>query len=143
MLSRRTVFQGCLACAALSGLSARAAGERAASIDGRSNRIWFVGGMRETIMNGKLDGALDLATLAGRPHLYRIADATGLTSVYVNRTLQRLRDEGLIAVDGKRWSVLDAPGVRKAADFNPNYLHYERGRELISAMAGTSRDERD
>lgn len=61
----------------------------------------------------------------------------------MNRTVQRLRDEGLIAVDDKRWSVLDAPGLRKAADFNPNYLHYERGRELISAMAGTSRDERD
>jgi CRP-like cAMP-binding protein len=30
------------------------------------------------------------------------ADATGLTHVYVNRVVQRLRDEGLIAWEGKR-----------------------------------------
>jgi CRP-like cAMP-binding protein len=69
-----------------------------------------------------------------------LADATGLTPVYVNRTLQRLRDEGLISVDGKRWSVLDDAGLRAAGNFNPNYLHYERSRKLLDTMAGASRD---
>ena len=55
-----------------------------------------------------------------------LADATGLTTVHVNRTLQRLREEGLIALDGKRMAVLDRTGLRDAADFNPNYLHLDR-----------------
>ena len=55
-----------------------------------------------------------------------LADATGLTAVHVNRTLQRLRDEGLIATEGKRMTVLDRAGLREAAEFNPNYLHLDR-----------------
>ncbi|UEM01988.1 Crp/Fnr family transcriptional regulator [Skermanella rosea] len=55
-----------------------------------------------------------------------LADATGLTPVYVNRVLQRLREEGLIATDGRFWTVRDAAGLRKAAKFNPNYLHLDR-----------------
>ncbi len=56
-----------------------------------------------------------------------LADATGLTTVHVNRTLQRLRDDGLIALEsGRRLRVLDRAGLREAAGFNPNYLHLDR-----------------
>jgi CRP-like cAMP-binding protein len=55
-----------------------------------------------------------------------LADATGLTTVHVNRTLQRLRDEGLIATEGKRMTVINTGGLREAAEFNPNYLHLDR-----------------
>ncbi len=56
-----------------------------------------------------------------------LADATGLTTVHVNRTLQRLRDDGLIAFEGsRRLRILDRAGLREAADFNPNYLHLDR-----------------
>jgi CRP-like cAMP-binding protein len=58
-----------------------------------------------------------------------LADATGLTTVHVNRTLQRLREEGLIAMDGKRVTVLDRAGLREAADFTANYLHFDRAQE--------------
>ena len=63
---------GCATCGALglgvSGGSARANGPTA--ISGKGYELWFIGAQRETIMNGKLAAALDLKTLAGRPHLY-------------------------------------------------------------------------
>jgi CRP-like cAMP-binding protein len=65
-----------------------------------------------------------------------LADATGLTTVHVNRTLQRLREEGLIATEGKRLMVLDRDRLREAADFTPNYLHFDRAlKEPGSAAA--------
>jgi CRP-like cAMP-binding protein len=65
-----------------------------------------------------------------------LADATGLTPVHVNRMLQRLREEGLIAAEGKLWTVLDPAGLRKAANFNPNYLHLDRARDDPDTKAG-------
>jgi len=55
-----------------------------------------------------------------------LADATGLTLGHVNRVLQRLREEGLIATEGQRWRVLDAAGLRQAAHFESSYLHLDR-----------------
>jgi len=54
------------------------------------------------------------------------ADATGLTTVHVNRTLQRLREDGLVTIEGRRVTVLDRAGLRVAAEFNANYLHLDR-----------------
>src|SRR5271169_3493221 len=63
---------GCAVCGTLgigaSGSVARADGPTA--ISGSGYELWFVGAQRETIMNGKLAVALDLKTLADRPHLY-------------------------------------------------------------------------
>jgi CRP-like cAMP-binding protein len=55
-----------------------------------------------------------------------LADATGLTAIHVNRTLRRLRSEGLIETRGGTLTILDVPALRKAAGFNPAYLHIER-----------------
>lgn len=52
-----------------------------------------------------------------------IADATGLTSVHVNRTLQELRRKGLIELHGKRLTIPDLRALMDASMFNPNYLH--------------------
>ena len=65
-----------------------------------------------------------------------LADATGLTPVHVNRMLQRLREEGLIAVEGKRWTVLDPAGLRKAAQFEADYLHLDRAKDEPGSEAG-------
>jgi CRP-like cAMP-binding protein len=65
-----------------------------------------------------------------------LADATGLTTVHVNRTLQRLREEGLVVIEGKRLTVRDRAGLRAAADFNPNYLHLDRAVEEPDSPAG-------
>ena len=54
-----------------------------------------------------------------------LADATGLTAVHVNRTLQDLRRDGLIELHGRRLAVPDLRALQRAGHFNPNYLHFE------------------
>lgn len=53
----------------------------------------------------------------------QIADATGLTPVHVNRTLQHLQADGLIHRDRRSFVVRDWAALRSAADFDPAYLH--------------------
>lgn len=53
----------------------------------------------------------------------QIADATGLTSVHVNRMLAMLAAEGLIARDRREIQIADWPRMRRAADFDASYLH--------------------
>jgi len=60
-----------------------------------------------------------------------LADATGLTAVHVNRTLQELRREGLIELERKQLKILDLERLKDVSMFNSNYLHLEReGRHL-------------
>lgn len=60
-----------------------------------------------------------------------IADATGLTSVHVNRTLQELRRLGLIEVEHRRLRLPDIERLMDEAGFNPDYLHLDHeGRHL-------------
>lgn len=54
-----------------------------------------------------------------------LADALGLTSVHVNRTMQQLRSEGLIATVGCSISFPDVAKIWKRAGFDPAYLHLE------------------
>jgi CRP-like cAMP-binding protein len=55
-----------------------------------------------------------------------LADATGLTNVHVNRTLQDLRGEKLIMLSGAKLTVLDWPGLAKVGEFDPTYLGLRR-----------------
>jgi CRP-like cAMP-binding protein len=55
-----------------------------------------------------------------------LADALGLTTVHVNRTLQQLRREGLITRKGGTVTLSDPDGLRRAGEFNPGYLHVGR-----------------
>lgn len=60
-----------------------------------------------------------------------LADAAGITSVHLNRTLQELRREGLVELRAKRLHILDLERLKQIAMFNPNYLHLEHeGRHL-------------
>ena len=60
-----------------------------------------------------------------------LADATGLTAVHVNRTLQELRRDGLIELERRQLSILDMHRLMEAAMFNANYLHLDHeGRHL-------------
>lgn len=54
-----------------------------------------------------------------------LAEATGLTSVHVNRTLQELRRQELIELQGRRLTILDMEALKRAAMFNDNYLHLQ------------------
>lgn len=54
-----------------------------------------------------------------------IADTLGLTPVHVNRTLQTLRQDGLIELDSfgnRRLTILDPEGLAALADFDARYL---------------------
>ena len=52
-----------------------------------------------------------------------LADATGMSTVHVNRTLQELRGDGLITLKGASLTVLDWEALKHAGDFDPTYLH--------------------
>jgi len=54
----------------------------------------------------------------------QLADATGLTAVHTNRTLQSLRRDGLIKLSSGNLSILDWDGLREAGDFDELYLHH-------------------
>ncbi|MEG3168086.1 Crp/Fnr family transcriptional regulator [Sphingomonas sp. LB3N6] len=51
-----------------------------------------------------------------------LGDALGLTAVHVNRVLKRLRDEGLMTLQNRMLTLLDASLLAKAASFDPGYL---------------------
>lgn len=55
-----------------------------------------------------------------------IADALGLSPVHVNRVLQRMRSEKLIALKRGALQILDYGRLETEAGFNPNYLHIEQ-----------------
>ena len=60
-----------------------------------------------------------------------LADATGLTAVHVNRTLQELRRDGLIELERKQLRILDLERLKDVSMFNVNYLHLDHeGRHL-------------
>ncbi|WP_043338011.1 Crp/Fnr family transcriptional regulator [Belnapia moabensis] len=65
-----------------------------------------------------------------------LADATGLTPVHVNRMLQRLREEGLIVAEGRRWTVTDPAGLRRAAEYEASYLHLDRAKDEPESEVG-------
>jgi CRP-like cAMP-binding protein len=51
-----------------------------------------------------------------------MADAIGLTTVHVNRTMRALREDRLIAVTGKVVTVLDFQALSLVTDFENSYL---------------------
>lgn len=53
-----------------------------------------------------------------------LADALGLSVVHVNRTLRRLRNDGLIRRESRSVTILDFPGLNRVAGFEDDYLHH-------------------
>lgn len=54
-----------------------------------------------------------------------LADATGISAVHVNRTLQELRASNLITLRGKHLTIDDLDALQTVALFNPGYLHLD------------------
>jgi CRP-like cAMP-binding protein len=74
-----------------------------------------------------------------------IAEATGLTPVHVNRSIQELRRQELIILDRHNVTIPDMKALQRAALFNPEYLHLGRlnrhtdyGREAQTRLDGTA-----
>jgi CRP-like cAMP-binding protein len=53
------------------------------------------------------------------------AECVGLTPVHVNRTLRKLREQGLVDFRGGRVTVLDRPGLERVAEFKRDYLYLD------------------
>jgi CRP-like cAMP-binding protein len=53
----------------------------------------------------------------------QIADATGLTSVHVNRMLRSLETDGALSRSRREIRIRDWEAMRRIADFDPAYLH--------------------
>lgn len=64
------------------------------------------------------DGSFELPIIQAT-----MADTTGLTSVHINRTLQRLRCEGLISLRQRRLTIPDFARLKSVAGFDEAYLH--------------------
>lgn len=62
-----------------------------------------------------------------------LADTVGLTPVHVNRTMQRLREDGLLTMRGQLVTILEPERLRSIAGFDPNYLHLERRADRLNA----------
>ena len=70
----------------------------------------------------------------------QIADVLGLTPVHVNRTLLRLRQEGLLASTKRTIVICDVARLRSACGFHPSYLHIQEA-QGGSSLDGRERDE--
>ena len=69
-------------------------------------------------------GACDLPLTQGE-----LADATGLSTVHVNRVIQELRRDGLIELRGRTFTALNWDGLKNAAEFDPSYLQINSRRD--------------
>ena len=69
-----------------------------------------------------------------------IADALGLTTVHVNRTLRALREDKLIATDGHSVTILDFEALSLLSDFENSYLG-EAARTLRGTVHPANLDE--
>lgn len=78
--------------------------------------------VRYRLMNGKAVDSIELPLTQEE-----IGDATGLTSVHVNRMLRQLSDEGLIERDGSRVRIPDSDRLAAAAGYTDRFAHIDLG----------------
>jgi alpha-acetolactate decarboxylase len=110
MISRRQILRasltvcGCAMCneRGISTFADSARADSPTAIKGTGYDLWFIGGQRETIMNGKLAATLDLRTLASRQHLYGIGpieQLRGEVTIADSRpALARIASDGTVKV---------------------------------------------
>ena len=60
-----------------------------------------------------------------------LAETLGLSSVHVNRTLQELRRQKLITLEGGTLTIQDLEALEQVSFFNPDYLHLDYSREKV------------
>ncbi|HYG47359.1 MAG TPA: Crp/Fnr family transcriptional regulator [Allosphingosinicella sp.] len=69
----------------------------------------------------------------------QLSEATGMSPVHANRTLQELRSEGLIELNDQILTVLDFERLSEVAQYDPTYLHLirtERGDPAVADRVG-------
>lgn len=98
-----------------------------ANVGQRSARERVAHLLCELLVRARLAGLCDGGGCDFPPTQTDLAEATGLTPVHVNRTLQELRKEGLVELHGRRLAIPDLAALERVGLFNPNYLHLENG----------------
>ncbi|WP_445504703.1 Crp/Fnr family transcriptional regulator [Microvirga sp. G4-2] len=68
----------------------------------------------------------------------KLAEATGLTLVHLNRMLQELRAASLIVLKSRTLTIPNLEALMSAALFNPNYLHFNRAGGASDTAAAMS-----
>jgi CRP-like cAMP-binding protein len=74
----------------------------------------------------------------------KLAEATGLTLVHLNRMLQELRAANLVVLKSKTLTIPDLGALMSAALFNPAYLHLDRaaiGWDVTELVLSRSMDD--
>jgi CRP-like cAMP-binding protein len=70
-----------------------------------------------------------------------IGDATGLSTVHVNRSIMELRKDDLIVLEKGRCTIRDLSRLEEAAMFDPTYLHLtgegKGGNERLAGIAAS------
>jgi DNA-binding HxlR family transcriptional regulator len=62
----------------------------------------------------------------------QLGDATGLTSVHINRTIKQLEAEGLIdRVSPRSITIGDWKKLAEVGDFDSQYLHLQQGEPAL------------
>lgn len=69
----------------------------------------------------------------------QLADAVGLTSAHVNRTLMRLEKEGHIRRSRRVIAINNWQALAKVADFHPRYLHLNRAGMPAGSTSGLAK----
>jgi CRP-like cAMP-binding protein len=110
-LWRDTLIDAAIAREWLAGIGRRTAHERIAHL------------ICEVRVRSEALGLLDAGLFELPMTQAELGDATGLSTVHVNRVLQDLRHADLINWRGHSLLVLDWARLRLTADFDPGYLH--------------------
>jgi len=115
-LWRLTLIDACIFRAWISNLGARNANRRAAHlICETAMRMNSIGQVRA----GRLNWPFTQADLG---------DALGISIVHVNRTMQKLRADGLISLRDRILTIHDWPALKEFGGFDPDYLHLDLDR---------------
>lgn len=108
-------------------------------VDGAIFRQWMSAIGRRTALQAVAHLFCELyvklaAVGLARDHAYRLpltqselGDALGLSNVHVNRTLRDMRESELITLHRGTLEINDWQELSKLCDFNPVYLHMDRG----------------
>jgi biotin operon repressor len=67
-----------------------------------------------------------------------IGDATGLSTVHVNRSIMELRKDGLIIFEKGRCTIRDLPRLEEAATFDPLYLHVRNEEKSVKRWSNSA-----
>lgn len=81
-------------------------------------------------LDGPLEGELEIEFPVTQQHL---AEMVGHTPVHVNRTLKKLREEGLVTFVHGCVTIHDWHRLQQVGEFDPGYLHLESQSCVASA----------